>query len=264
MNPSAPLEVPLDVRLMNALSYLLLAVAAALFVGAAFGWLARLPMFAIKGVTVTGDVAHYNAITLQANVVPRLQGTFFTLDVNAARKVFETMPWVRRAVVQREFPNRLKVRLQEHEALAYWGVEGDARLVNRHGEVFEANVGELDRENLPRLNGPQGQSVAVLGMLHTLEPLFEPLDMGIDVVELSPLGSWHIELDSGTDMELGGGSTTEVVQRLQTFLRTVTQVTARYQRKPEQLASVDLRHRDGYAIRLTGVETMVSDKLKKQ
>ena len=264
MKPTEPIAVPIDVRLMNAMASLLFAVAAVLLVGAVMGWVGRLPVFAIKGVTVTGDVSHYNAITLQANVIPRLQGTFFALDVVAARQVFEAIPWVRHAVVQREFPNRLKVRLQEHQAEAYWGPEGDARLINNFGEVFEANIGELERENLPRLNGPQGQSVAVLGMLHTLEPLFEPLDMGIDVVELSPLVSWHIELDSGTDMELGGGSTTEVVQRLHTFLRTVTQVTARYQRKPEQLASVDLRHRDGYAIRLTGVETMVSDKLKKQ
>ena len=264
MKTTAPITVPLDVRLMNALAGLLFAVAALLLTGALMGWLARLPLFAIKGVTVVGDVSHYNAITLQANVIPRLQGTFFTLDVTAARKVFETIPWVRRAVVQREFPNRLKVRLQEHQAVAYWGPEGDERLLNSFGEVFEANLGELERENLPRLNGPDGQSAQVLAMLHTLTPLFETVGLSIDVVEQSALGSWRVELDSGTELELGKGSSTEVVERLQRFLRTVTQVTARYQRKPEQLASVDLRHHDGYAIRLNGVETMAGDKGKKQ
>ena len=264
MKPTEPIAVPIDVRLMNAMASLLFAVAAVLLVGAVMGWVGRLPVFAIKGVTVTGDVSHYNAITLQANVIPRLQGTFFTLDVVAARQVFEAIPWVRHAVVQREFPNRLKVRLQEHQAEAYWGPEGDARLINNFGEVFEANIGELERENLPRLNGPEGQSAAVLTMLHTLEPLFEPMDLGIDVLELSPLGNWRVELDSGTELALGSGSSAEVVARLQRFLRTVTQVTSRYQRKPEQLASVDLRHHDGYAIRLNGVETVAADKIKKQ
>ena len=87
MNRPEPL--PIDVRLMNALASGLFLAAALLLLGALLNRGARLPQFAIKGVSVTGDVVHYNAITLRANVMPRLQGTFFTLDVNAARKVFE-------------------------------------------------------------------------------------------------------------------------------------------------------------------------------
>ena len=118
----------------------------------------RLPLFAIRGVVVSGDVSHYNAITLRANVIPRLEGTFFTVDLDQARAVFESMPWVRRASVSRDFPNRLRVRLQEHQAVAYWGDDGDPRLVNSYGEVFEANPGELERENLPRLQGQIGRA----------------------------------------------------------------------------------------------------------
>jgi cell division protein FtsQ len=221
-------------------------------------------VFAIKGVSVTGDVSHYNAITLRANVMPRLQGTFFTLDVNAARKVFETMPWVRQAIVRRDFPNRLKVQLQEHQAVAFWGAEGDSRLVNSFGEVFEANVGEIEQDNLPRLNGPEGQSAQVLVMHRTLQPLFTPMDLSLDQLELTPRGGWRAQLDSGTELELGSGSTPELLARAQRFLKTVTQVTARYGRHPDQLASADLRHTDGYAIRLNGVSTLSGDEIKKQ
>ena len=115
--------VPLDIRLMNGLAGLLLVVAVLAVVGGLLGWAMRLPVFAIHGVTVTGDVTHYNAITLRANVMPRLQGTFFTLDVHAARKAFEGMPWVRNAVVRRDFPDRLRVQLQEHQAVAFWGAD---------------------------------------------------------------------------------------------------------------------------------------------
>ena len=262
MSQKTPL--PLDIRLMNSIASVLLVAALLLGLGALLGWAARLPAFAIQGVSVTGDVKHYNAITLRANVLPRLQGTFFTLDITAARQVFETMPWVRQAVVQRDFPNRLKVQLQEHQAVAFWGPEGASRLVNSFGEVFEANVGELDHDNLPRLNGPDSQSAQVLAMYQTLQPQLDPLDMSVAVLEMSPRGGWHAELDSGTLVELGSGGAPDLLARLDRFAKTATQVTARYQRTPEQLASVDLRHTDGYAIRLVGVTTLDTPDIKKQ
>lgn len=260
---STPAPLPMDVRLMNALASTMYVVVLLLALGAALRWAARSDAFAIRGVSVTGDVSHYNAITLRANVMPHLQGTFFTLDVSAARKVFETMPWVRQAIVRRDFPNRLKVQLQEHQAVAFWGEEGDSRLVNSFGEVFEANTGELEQDNLPRLNGPQGQSAQVLAMRQTLQPLFDPMDLTIEQLELTARGGWRLQLDTGTEVELGSGNMADLVARTERFLKTVTQVTARYQRTPEQLASVDLRHADGYAIRLDGVTTLQSESKKQ-
>lgn len=262
MNHATPL--PLDIKLMNAIATGLLAALVLMLLGAALAWVLRLPVFAIRGVTVVGDVAHYNALTLKANVMPRLQGTFFTLDVHAARQVFEAMPWVRQAVVRRDFPNRLKVQLQEHQAVAYWGVEGDTRLVNSFGEVFEANLGELEKEDLPRLSGPRGQSAQVLAMLHTLQALVAPIDARIDQLELTPRGGWRAEFDSGTALELGSGSTPDVVARVQRFVATATQATSRFNRSVAHIASVDLRHADGYAIQLDGVSTLSGDDMKKQ
>ena len=101
-------------------------------------------------------------------------------------------------------------------------------------------------------------------MHRTLQPLFARLDLTIDQLELTPRGGWRAQLDSGTDVELGSGSTPELVARAERFLATVTQVTARYQRRPDQLASVDLRHTDGYAMRLDGVTTLDGAASKQQ
>jgi cell division protein FtsQ len=61
-----------------------------------------------------------------------------------------------------------------------------------------------------------------------------------------------VELDSGADIELGRGTDDEVLARSERFVRTLTQVTQRYQR-PLQYA--DLRHADGYAVKLKGITT---------
>lgn len=258
-----PVPTPMDVKLMNTTASVLFGVFALLLVGALAGWASRHPAFAVRGIAVTGDVTHNNAATLRANVAPRLSGTFFTMDLTHARLAFEAVPWVRQAVVRREFPNRLQVLLQEHKAVAYWGRESESRMVNSFGEVFEANVGEVEQDNLPRLNGPDGQAASVLAMYQTLQPQFESMDMPLEQIDLTGHGGWRARLDTGGLIELGGGSVAEVQARVQRFLKTLTQVTARYQRTADALETADLRHEDGYAIRLAGVTTVAADEQKK-
>lgn len=253
------LSTPLDVKLMNTTAAVLFVAFALMVVGALAGWGARHSVFAIRGITVTGEVTHNNALTLRANVAPKLTGTFLTLDLTAARLAFEAVPWVRKAIVRREFPNRLKVLLQEHQAVAYWGAEGESRMVNSFGEVFEANVGEVDQEALPRLSGPEGQAAQVLAMYQALQPAFDDMDMALEQLELTVHGGWRARLDTGAVIELGAGSVAQVLAITQRFLKTLTQVTSRYGRNPEALETADLRHQDGYAIRLRGVTTLAAD-----
>ena len=252
MNQTLP--QPVDVRLMN-ITATVLFVACGLLLAAALGWwVLRNPVFAIGGITVEGDVTHNSAATLRANVAPRLRGNFFTLDLRQAQAAFEAVPWVRHAIVKREFPNRLKVRLEEHQAEAEWGADADSRMVNSFGEVFDANAGDVD-DDLPRLAGPDGTAPQVLAMYQRLKTLFEPLDLEVDQLTLGGRGNWTLQLDSGATVELGRGSDEEVLERTRRFTQTLTQVTSKYGRRPEALVTADLRHADGYAIRLRGVVT---------
>jgi cell division protein FtsQ len=260
---SSAVATPLDVKLMNTTAAVLFLAFAGLAMVAAARWVSRLPAFDLQGISVSGDMNHNNPLTLRANVAPSLSGTFFTVDLARVRSAFESVPWVRRAVVRREFPNRLHVNLQEHQAVAYWGAESESRLINHHGEVFEANVGEVEQEGLPRLNGPEGQSAEVLAMYRTLEPQFATMEMPLEQLELTGRGSWRARLDTGASLELGRGTVAEVDTRVQRFLKTLTQVTSRYARPLQAVESADLRHENGYAIKLRGVSTLAADAPKK-
>ena len=251
------LAIPFDVKLMNLTGRALLLGFVLLALGAVGAWAARLPVFALQGVSVFGDIHHNNAVTLRAQVAPHLNGSFLTVDLAAARQAFESVPWVRRAVVRREFPNRLKVVLQEHQAVGYWGAEGESTLVNSFGEGFEANLGEVEQDALPRLNGPKEQSALVLSMYRAVGPMFERSDMPIELLELTGRGNWRAELNTGASIELGRGTEEDVVARTRQFLGTLTQVTARYGRTATALESADLRYEQGYALRLKGVSTLV-------
>lgn len=253
MNNTLP--APLDVKLMNMTASVLFVGCAMFVLAAGAWWVLRYPGFAIARIVVQGELVHNNAVTLRANVAPHLVGNFFTVDLRAARAAFEQVPWVRKASVRREFPGSLHVSLEEHDAVAYWGPESGSAMVNTQGEVFEANVDDVEQDGLPRLQGPSGTSGEVLQMYGLLQPVFEPLGMDVEELLLTGRGGWRATLDTGAVVELGGGTPTELVARAKRFARTLTQVAAQYKRRVDALESADLRHAGGYALRLKGVTT---------
>ena len=251
---AAGVVLPADVRLMQATANTVLALVVLGLLAAGLQRLARAPIFNIQAIRIEGDVSRNSESTIRANAAPRLAGSFLTLDLQQARDAFEAVPWVRHAVVQRVWPGKLAVRLEEHQPAALWlGTDGNDRLVNTHGEVFEANIGDVEDDSLPRLQGPDGSAPAMLAMMKRLGPVLGGRrDGDLVQLELSDRGSWRATLDKGAVIELGRGTDDAVIERTQRFVQTLPRVEARYQRP---LESADLRHADGFAVRLKGVTT---------
>ncbi|MDH4389981.1 MAG: cell division protein FtsQ/DivIB [Aquabacterium sp.] len=250
----AGISLPADVRLMQATANTVLALVVLGLLAAGLQRLALAPLFNIQAIRIAGDVSRNSESTIRANAAPRLAGSFLTLDLQQARAAFEAVPWVRHAVVQRVWPGRLAVQLEEHQPVALWlGSDGNDRLVNSHGEVFEANIGDVEDDSLPRLQGPEGSAAAMLAMLQRLGPLLGGGNDGdLTLLALSDRGSWRATLGKGAVIELGRGTDDAVIERTQRFMQTLPRVDARYRRP---LASADLRHVDGFAVRLRGVTT---------
>jgi cell division protein FtsQ len=246
--------LPIDVRLMRAGANALLVLVLLAGLGALGARLARSPWFNLREIHVEGEVAHNTADTVRQHVTPLLQGSYLTMDLVEARKAFEAVPWVRRAEVRRVWPHDLVVRIEEHRPVAYWVREDtDHLLVNTHGELFEVNLGDVEDDKLPTLAGPRGTSLQVMTMWQRLGPVLAPLRQRIDRMVLSDRGSWRVNLDRGTVIELGRGDSDQIVARTQRFVGSVVQITARFEHRAIEYA--DLRHSESYALRLVGMGT---------
>lgn len=255
--PTGPVRLPPDVRLMNIAFVLVVAGFVVAVVVAGVLWLTRAPTFTLRSIEVQGTLTRSQLPTLRTHALPELAGNFFSIDLAEAQRAFESVPWVRRAIVRRIWPDRLSVHLEEHEAHALWEAsEGDqagmTRLVNAFGEVFEANLGDVEDEALPLFTGPEGRAAEMLAVWRRLAPQFAAQGRRIGRLSLSGRGSWRAELEQQVVVELGRGTEAEVAERTERFLRTVGTLTSRY-RQPWLHA--DLRHADGYAVRLRGVTT---------
>lgn len=245
--------LPMEVRLLNITASVLFVAGSLLLLALLVLWLMRQPMFNIKNIRIQGDVSRNSLSTIRANAMPQLTGNYFTMDLARSQRAFEAVPWVREAVVRRIWPNRISVKLEEHRPVALWLVkDGDDQLVNDQGEVFQANLGAVEDESLPTLAGPEGTAYDVLAMYRRLAPVFEKLQMHLDTLSLSGRGSWRAEFDNGAEVEIGRGTPDELVMRSERFVATIGQVTSRYERP---LVHADLRHNQGYAVKLKGITT---------
>lgn len=253
---SGPTALPADVRVMNLLAWVFLLVALAVVGQTVWSFMKRSPVFALRHIEITSPLTRTHAVAVRSVAAPKVAGNFFTIDMAQARAAFEAVPWVRRASVRRVWPNGLQVSIEEHRATAVWdGGENDDRLVNEYGELFDANLADVEDDDLPTLAGPDGSSRQVLALHQRLLPLVAQLDTHIEALRQSRRGSWSLELASGASMELGRGSDAgdpaEVVERTARFVRTFAEVSTRLNHPT--LQHVDMRHGSGYALRFQGM-----------
>lgn len=246
-----------DVRMMNVLAVVFVLAALALIAAAGWSAMKSSPYLTLRTIRIDGDLAKTDLAALRAYAAPKVAGNFFALDLAHARTVFEAVPWVRRANVRRVWPNVLEVSIEEHRAVAFWDDgDGKSKLVNEYGEVFDANLGEAD-EALPVLRGPEGSARRMLIVHQQLVPVLEPLGSRLEQLRLSRRGSWQVVLENTTVIELGRagdqGDTAELLERTARFVRTVGEVQGRF--GAPAIRHADLRHVNGYALRLDGVTT---------
>ena len=238
-----------DVRSLNASASGLIAIVVVACLASAVWWVSQLPMFTLRTVTVDSmhgmELQHVNTLTLRAGVVGRIKGNFFTTNLEQVRTAFESVPWVRRATVRREWPDQLIVEVEEHQALGTWGEDG--RLLSIKGDVFTANLAEADEDRiLPELEGPEGSEKEVLARFTELRGWFAPIRLAPEKLSLSSRYAWTVKLSNGMSVALGREQDkTTLRKRVDRLVGIYPQLAARLQ---DGIDTVDMRYQNGLAL----------------
>ncbi len=239
-----------DVRALNASASALVALTVLAGLASSVWWLSQRPMFSLQAVTVESmygiDLRHVNELTVRNGVIGKIRGNFFTTDLEQVRATFETVPWVRRATVRREWPNQLVVEVEEHEALGTWGEDG--RLLSVKGDVFTANLAEADDDHaLPGFDGPPGTEKEVLARFTELRSLFAPVQLAPLHLSLSSRYAWTVKLDNGMSVALGREQNRDTLKkRVQRLVGVYPQLVARLQEG--RIDTIDMRYQNGLAL----------------
>jgi cell division protein FtsQ len=243
-----------DIRTLNATTNALLGLLALSLLVSGVWLVAQQPMFTLKSIRIEGamdsELRHVSATTVRNSAVPRIKGNFFTADLDGVRQAFEAVPWVRKATVRREWPNRLIVTLEEHEPLGTWGADG--RLLSVKGDVFTANLAEAEEDGeLPEFAGPEGSEKEVVARYRQLVEWFAPVRLVPESVRLSSRYGWTVRLTSGMTVELGREQSAKTLkERVERLVGVYPELVARLQ---DRIENVDMRYPDGLALKAQGL-----------
>lgn len=189
----------------------------------------------VQVIDFSGYLTHIDVLKLERLIRQEEQGSFFSLDVNKVHELLEAQPWVYRASVRKQWPNKLKIYLVEQEAVAHWN---DDLLLNKYGESFATDGVVL---TLPNLYGPGGSELTALEGFNAMQQLLVASDLSIDTMFLSERFAWNLELSQGLKLNLGR---TEFIDRLQRFI----DVYPLLQKEQRAISYVDLRYDTGLAV----------------
>jgi cell division protein FtsQ len=233
-----------DPRQLDVAAVFLALVAMALFAWGAVAWTVRQPAFALHRVVVEGSLARASPAHIETVIREELKGTFFTLSLADARASLRRVPWVKSVALRRQWPDRLVVTIVEHEPLARWN---DAGLVDTEGEIFNA---VFDGE-LPQFVGPDGSSAEIALRYREFGAALESRSLAIEQVRLSPRGGWQLRTMGGAHLAIELGRSVPG-ERLSRFILYYPRTVGALNRGGTRVEYVDLRYRNGFAVRVPG------------
>ncbi len=200
------------------------------------GWqLLRMP---VNRVVVTGDIQQVSRDELMAVISDSISGGFLWLDLQVIREPLEALPWVHRAIVRRQWPDAIEVRVVEQRPIARWG---DDAYLNHAGEVFRPELA-VDAAGLPALRGPLGSQGEIINHYQRVQEHLQPLGLRVAGMRMTARGGLTALLVGGGELVFDRDELAVQLGRLETIYQ------ARLAHRRDELARVDLRYSQGAAV----------------
>lgn len=192
----------------------------------------------VRSIEIHGDLQRTDPGALRALALRKSADGLLHLDVHSMSEALASLPWVDSVSVRRIWPDRLRVTVSEHHAIARWG---DGRWLNDRGEVFTAPVQQGPR-GLPRFDAPEGLGSVVLQQFRAFERELTPRSLVIKRLLVDPRQSWKVTLSNGVDLDLGRD---DLDARLGRFTLAWPKLLAAH---ADRISRIDLRYSHGLAV----------------
>ena len=196
----------------------------------------------IKTIEIQSVLNHVGKSDVRTIAENYMHDGFFTVDLGSFENQLNDIPWVYRANIKREWPSKLVIQITEQEPYFRWG---DDHLVNKYGEVFYAKKAQ-QYASLPLLIGIEGRERHLIDLYYKYSARFK--QVGTDIMKLKEDARYEkeITLVDGISINVGREHVDKQIERCLYSFAMFTKA------EREAIASIDLRHSNGFAIRWNG------------
>lgn len=154
--------------------------------------------FQVGEILVSGR-AHTQMEALRVAIGLDRGDPILEVDPELIRRRVETLPWVRTALVERQLPDIIRVRLQERTPFALWQRNGRMAVVDEEGVILPATGSEAE-EALPIIVGTRApENAPALFALLANEP---ELSRRVRAATWVDDRRWTLRLDNNVDIHL--------------------------------------------------------------
>jgi len=221
------------------------------------------------------NILHFvSQATIQNSVSPYVSQGFFNISVSKIREALLAQPGIAEVSVTRKFPDLVRINITEDQPVALY--DHDSFIDPKGLIITPEMIFGVNNLNLPVFIGPSNQMVLMVNQYESFVGVFnnfKNLNFKITQLSLDDYGQWEIILNTGLVIDCGNQ---DVLNRLNNFLKaypnlvppnspgatglgdsSLSSALGANKSKPaknsqnnnQNLASVDLRYSEGFALR---------------
>jgi len=192
----------------------------------------------IETVVIEGELSFVSEVNIKESVLRFVATSLVAIDLDVLKAELESQPWINQVAIRREWPDKLMIQVEEEVAIARWG---EAELLNQRGVIFSPRS-IVEQMQLPHLSGPQGTEKEVMGQYLQFNQLLYPMGVRIRDLSMNDRSAWTMTFTNGVEVRLGREHVLERLRRLVVFLESD------YGTALQEVATIDLRYRNGLAV----------------
>lgn len=193
----------------------------------------------LASVKIEGEFRYVSQEALKATILPKLNGSFVDLNLRQVKESIEANPWVKTVMVERIWPDSLKLRVVEQTPIARWNNNG---FVNREGTLVKVDS-NASLTSLPLLSGEDEKSAELAKNYVFFSELLKINGLNISALRVDDTMSWSIALTQGFELVLGR---TDIHEKLESFNFIYDKYLSN---KTVKIDRIDMRYEKGLAVK---------------
>jgi len=190
-------------------------------------------------VRIEGKFRFVKREDVKALISSKLDGGFVDLNLQSIKSSVESEPWIESVLIERVWPDNLKLKIVEQTPIARWKDNG---FINREGElvVIESNKALID---LPSFSGDQQDSKELARNYLAFSEMLKNTGLQISGLEVDKKSAWTLHLKDGFTLVLGREN---IRKRLEDFRYVFEEHLVKNKSK---ISRIDMRYESGMAVK---------------